>query len=62
MLAPGGNRLGLMKLKAALKKGTKTTITLAFEKAGKVAVSFDVLSAASTGPVAPKADDGKTKK
>jgi hypothetical protein len=38
---------------------------LEFEKAGKVAVPFAVLSAASTGPVAPKAlapDDGKTKK
>ena len=40
-------------------------MTLEFEKAGKVTVAFDVLGAASTGPVAPKAsapDDGKIKK
>jgi copper(I)-binding protein len=68
VLAPGGNRLGLQKLKSQLKKGTKVSMTLAFEKAGQVAVSFDVLGPAAKGPPAPKAspnsaaDDGKTKK
>ena len=65
VLAPGGNRLGLLKLKSALKKGSKVSMTLAFEKAGQVAVSFDVLSPAAKGPAAPKAspaDDGKMKK
>ncbi len=64
VLAPGGNRLGLQKLKSQLKKGAKVSMTLTFEKAGQVAVSFDVLSPAAKGPVAPKAsaDDGKMKK
>ena len=67
VMAPGGgNRLGLQKLKSALKKGTKVSMTLEFEKAGRVAVAFEVLSPAAKGPVAPKAstpaDDGKTKK
>jgi copper(I)-binding protein len=65
VLAPGGNRLGLLKLKSALKKGSKVAMTLQFEKAGQVAVSFDVFSPASKGPAAPKAspaDDGKMKK
>ena len=69
VLAPGGYKLALLKLKSPLKKGTKVSMTLEFEKAGKVAVPFDVLSPASTGPAAPKAlpknsgtDDGKTKK
>src|SRR5260221_4037190 len=64
VLAPGGNRLGLLKLKSQLKKGTKVSMTLQFEKAGQVAVSFDVLGPAAKGPVAPKAsaDDSKMKK
>jgi periplasmic copper chaperone A len=62
-LAPGGYFLALEKLKNPLKKGTKVSITLQFEKAGKIDVPFDVLSAASKGPAAPKpADDGKMKK
>jgi periplasmic copper chaperone A len=66
VLAPGSNRLGLLKLKSPLKKGTRVSITLEFEKAGRVDVSFDVLSPAAKGPAVPKgstpADDGKTKK
>ena len=68
VLAPGGYRLALLKLKSPLKKGTKVSMTLEFEKAGKVTVSSDVLGAAATGPAAPKAlpnsraDDGKMKK
>jgi periplasmic copper chaperone A len=62
VLAPGGNRLGLQKLSSQFKKGTKVSMTLAFEKAGKVAVSFDVLGPSAKGPAPPKADDGKMKK
>ena len=35
VMAPGGHRLGLLKLKSALKKGTKVPMTLEFEKAGR---------------------------
>ncbi|MDE2378827.1 copper chaperone PCu(A)C [Bradyrhizobium sp.] len=59
-LAPGGYRLGLVNVKTRLKKGTKLPLTLQFEKAGAVAVSFDVLAASSKGPALPK--DDKTKK
>ena len=65
VLAPHGIHLTLSNLKAQMKKGTAVPMTLEFEKAGKVTVSFDVLSAASTGPVAPKAsaaDGGRMKK
>jgi periplasmic copper chaperone A len=65
VLAPHGIHLTLSNLKSRMKKGAQVPMTLEFEKAGKVAVSFDVLSAASMGPVAPKAsaaDDGKMKK
>jgi len=69
VLAPGSYRLALMDLKQALKKGAKVPVTLQFEKAGKVEVTFDVLSAGSSGPPAPPkakagaaADDGKMKK
>ena len=65
VLAPHGIHLTLSNLKSRMKKGTKVPMTLEFEKAGKVTVSFDVFSTASTGPVAPKAsvpNDGKAKK
>jgi copper(I)-binding protein len=69
VLAPGGYRLGLLKLRSQLKKGTKVSMTLEFEKAGQVTVLFDVLGAAAKGPAAaPKAlpnsgaDDIKMKK
>ena len=68
VLAPGGYRLALLKLKSPLKKGTKVHMTLQFEKAGQVTVPFDVLGPAAKGPAAPKAspnsgaDDSKMKK
>jgi periplasmic copper chaperone A len=69
VLAPGGYRLALLKLKSQLKKGTKVSMTLEFERAGQVTVAFDVLGAAAKGPAAaPKAlpnsgaDDSKMKK
>ena len=64
VLAPGGYFLSLLNLKGPLKNGTKVPVTLEFEKAGRVTVSFDVLGAASKGPAAPKgspADDNKKK-
>jgi len=54
---PGNYHLALLNTKAALKKGAKQALTLAFDKAGKVSVSFDVLAAASKGPPQPKADN-----
>jgi copper(I)-binding protein len=64
VLAPGGYRLGLQKLKSPLKKGTKVPMTLESEKAGPVVVAFDVLGPAAKGPAAPKAsaDDSNMKK
>ena len=54
VLAPGGYRLALMKLKSPMKKGTKASMMLQFEKAGPVTVPFDVLSATAKGPAAAK--------
>jgi len=49
-LAPGGDHLMLMDLKAPLSKGDKLSITLEFEKAGKVKVSLDVQAVGARGP------------
>jgi hypothetical protein len=49
-LAPGGNHLMLVGLKHPLKQGDKLPITLEFEKAGKVKVSFDVEGVGAQGP------------
>jgi copper(I)-binding protein len=49
-LAPGGYHLMLMDLKSPLKKGDKLPLTLEFEKAGKVQVSFDVQGVGAQGP------------
>ena len=43
-LAPGGYHLMLFDLKKPLKQGEKVSITLEFEKAGKVKLPFDVQS------------------
>ncbi len=59
VFAPGAYKLAFLKLKSRLKKGTKVSVTLEFEKAGQVTVPFDVLSASSTGPAAA---NSKTKK
>jgi hypothetical protein len=56
-LAPGGYHLMLMNLKSPLKQGDKLPVTLEFEKAGKVQVSFDVLGIGAQGP----AGAGKSK-
>jgi copper(I)-binding protein len=61
-LAPGSYFVALEKLKSKMKKGTKVSITLEFEMAGKIPVDFDVLSAASKGPDMPKASPDAGKK
>ena len=47
-LAPGGYHLMMMGLKGPLKKGDKIPVTLAFEKAGEVKVTFDVQGVGAT--------------
>jgi periplasmic copper chaperone A len=49
-LAPGGYHLMLMDLKTPLKQGEKMPLTLEFEKAGKVALSFDVEGVGAQAP------------
>lgn len=51
-LSPGGLHLMLLDLKAPLKQGEKVPVTLEFEKAGKVSVSFDVGAIGAMGPSA----------
>src|SRR5215510_10153001 len=41
-LAPGGNHMMFIDLKAPLKQGDKIPVTLKFEKAGTVDVEFEV--------------------
>jgi hypothetical protein len=49
-LAPGGYHLMMTELKGPLKKGDKVPVTLNFEKAGKVEVTFDVQGFGALGP------------
>jgi periplasmic copper chaperone A len=49
-LAPGGYHLMMFDLKGPLKQGDQVPITLEFEKAGKVKVSFDVQGVGAQGP------------
>src|SRR4030088_3636954 len=51
-LAPGGYHLMLVDLKSPLKQGDKLPVTLEFEKAGKVKVSFDVQGMGAQAPAA----------
>lgn len=55
-LAPGGYHLMLMGLKASLKKGDKVPVTLAFEKAGQVEVTFDIQGIGAMGPPSSQMD------
>ena len=48
-LAPGGYHLMLFDLKSPLKQGDKLPLTLEFEKAGKVKLSFDVQGMGAQG-------------
>ena len=58
-LAPGGYHVMLMDLKGQLKQGEKLPITLEFEKAGKVTVSFDVEGVGAKGPGGDSGMGGK---
>ena len=49
-LAPGGYHLMLLDLKSPLKQGDKVPVTLEFEKAGKVKLTFDVQGVGAQGP------------
>jgi periplasmic copper chaperone A len=51
-LAPGGYHLMMLDLKSPLKKGDQLPVTLEFEKAGKVQVSFDIQGVGAPGPAA----------
>jgi copper(I)-binding protein len=46
----------MLDLKSPLKQGNKLPVTLEFEKAGKVEVSFDVQGVGAPGPGAPAMD------
>jgi len=49
-LAPGGLHLMFIDLKNPLKQGDKVPVTLEFEKAGKVQVSFDIKGVGAQTP------------
>jgi len=55
-LVPGGYHIMLMNLKAPLKKGDKIPVTLKFEKAGDVKVTFDVQDIGATSPASGHTD------
>lgn len=48
--APGGYHVMLEELKGPLKQGDKVPVTLQFEKAGKVTVTFDVQGVGAQAP------------
>jgi len=58
-LAPGGYHLMMFDLKSPLKQGEKLPVTLEFEKAGKVQVSFDVAGVGAQAPANEAAPDGQ---
>ena len=49
-LAPGGYHLMMFDLKSPLKRGDRVSVTLEFEKAGKVKLWFDVRGVGAQGP------------
>src|SRR6185295_10391601 len=49
-LAPGGYHLMMFDLKGQLKQGDKVPVTLQFEKAGKVQLTFDVQGVGAQAP------------
>jgi copper(I)-binding protein len=57
-LGPGGYHLMMFDLKNPLKQGEKLPVTLEFEKAGKVKVSFDVQGVGAQGPAGSGKQDG----
>jgi copper(I)-binding protein len=57
-LAPGGYHLMLVDLKSPLKQGDKLPVTLEFERAGKVKLSFDVQGMGAQAPAAAGGSGG----
>jgi copper(I)-binding protein len=57
-LAPGGYHLMMFDLKEPLKQGEQVPITLEFEKAGKVKLSFDVQGIGAQGPAGAAGSGG----
>lgn len=57
-LAPGGDHLMLVELKAPLKQGDKVPVTLNFEKAGKVEVTLDVQAIGGQQPASTTPPSG----
>jgi periplasmic copper chaperone A len=57
-LAPGGYHLMMFDLKGQLKQGDKVPITLEFEKAGKVTLSFEVQGVGAQAPAGADAAGG----
>ena len=58
-LAPGGFHLMMFDLKSPLKQGDKVPVTLEFEKAGKVRLSFEVQGVGAQGPGAADRSGGQ---
>jgi copper(I)-binding protein len=58
-LAPGGYHLMLLDLKSPLKQGDQLPVTLEFEKAGKVKLSFDVQGVGAQAPAGDGNSDGQ---
>jgi copper(I)-binding protein len=58
-LAPGGYHLMLLDLKSPLKRGDKVPVTLEFEKAGMVKLSFDVQGVGAQGPTTSPSSGSK---
>jgi hypothetical protein len=48
-LAPGGYHIMMTELKGPIKKGDKLPVTLTFEKAGEVKITFDVQGVGAMG-------------
>ena len=61
-LAPGGYHLMMMDLKSPLKQGDKLAVTLQFEKAGNVQVSFEVAGVGAQGPAGAPSGSMQMKK
>lgn len=53
-LAPGGNHIMLIGLKAPLKEGERVPATLRFARAGAIKVHFKVAAAGAPGPGADR--------
>lgn len=58
-LSPGGFHLMLLDLKGPLKQGEKLPVTLEFEKAGKVSVTFDIQGVGAQGPANSSGSGGQ---